>query len=150
MTRVSIGVWALVAAISASSATSQEQKASVTSFAAGQVWRYKARAQEPASRVLILLVERDAKLGEIVHIRVSGLHLKGPKGETSQVGHLPYQSESLRSSLLSLEARDKPVPPDYQGGYKEWKQAFDSGKAGVFTVPLFELLNGFEKAPGGR
>jgi hypothetical protein len=151
VTRVSIGVCAvLFFVVSGDRAMSLEQKPVVIPFGAGQVWHYKARAQEPASRVLILLVERDAKLGEIVHIRVSGLHLKGPKGETSQVGHLPYEGKSLRSSVTTLESRDNPVPPDYQGGYKAWKGAFDSGKAGVFTAPLAEVLNGLEKGSGGR
>ena len=44
-------------------------------FAPGQVWTYKTRPGEEASRIIVCRVETDPKLGEIVHIHVNGLQI---------------------------------------------------------------------------
>ena len=117
-------------------------------FAPGQVWTYKARPGEEASRIIVCRVETDPKLGEIVHIHVNGLRFKNkhaPGGSSDQIGHLPYSAEALRKSLTKLESTGT-VLPAFEDGYQEWRGAFDKGKAGVWTAPVSEAIAGIESA----
>jgi hypothetical protein len=115
-------------------------------FEAGQLWTYQTRKSEPTSRILIQRVERDPKAGEIVHIRVVNLGFKGPKGMIRELPHLPYSGASLRQCLVALESTGNPVPPDYEAGYRVWRQAFDSGKGGLFTLDVASVVYAMEKA----
>jgi hypothetical protein len=115
-------------------------------FEAGQLWTYQTREDEPASRILIQKVEHDAKVGEIVHIRVVNLAFKGPKGIIRQLPHLPFSGPSLRQCLLALESSGNGVPPDYEAGYKIWREAFDTGKGGVFTLDVAGVVDAMEKS----
>jgi hypothetical protein len=111
-------------------------------FAAGQVWAYKARPGEEASRIVICRVEADPKGGEIVHIHVKGVRLKNkhaPSGASDQIGHMPYSGEALRKSLTTLESAGAALPA-FEDGYQEWRGAFDKGKAGVWTAPVSEAI----------
>ena len=118
----------------------------VTSFEAGQLWCYRTRAHEAESRVLIQRVESDARLGEIVHIRVINLEFKGPKGTIAVLPHLPYGSSALRKSVTMLESSGEQVPSDYLEGYAIWREAFDARKAGVFTLDIAGVLDAMEQA----
>lgn len=111
-------------------------------FEPGQVWTYDARPGEESSRVVICRVDHDARLGEIVHIHVRGLRVsnqRAPGGVSHEIGHLPYDAAALRSSLASLEATEADLPR-YEEGHEEWRQAFDAGKAGVWTIPVREAI----------
>ena len=121
-------------------------KKSPVKFEAGQLWRYQTRASEPKSRVLIQRVEHNERLGEIVHIRVTNIKFKGPNGGDFQVlPHLPYSGSALRKSLTELESSGNSVPSDYLEGYRVWREAFDAGKGGVFTLDVASVLDGMEK-----
>ena len=117
-------------------------------FAAGQVWTYNTRPGEEASRIVVCRVETDPKLGEIVHIHVNRVRLKNkhaPGGSSDQIGHMPYSAEALRKSLTTLESTGAALPA-FEDGYKEWRGAFDKGKAGVWTAPVSEAIAGMESA----
>ena len=117
-------------------------------FAPGQVWTYKTRPAEDASRVIVCRVESMPGLGEVVHIYVNGLQMKSrhsPGGICHTIAHLPYDSEALRLYLLSLESMDAPVPP-FEKGYLEWQSARKSEGAGVFTAPISVIIDGAEGA----
>lgn len=103
-----------------------------TSFAPGQVWRYDTRPGEEQSRIHILRVDDEGARGIIVHIAVSGTHL-GP------IGHLPVAPAALEASGLRLESKRAPIP-DYEQGYAIWREGFDNGKAGVFTISVAEIV----------
>jgi hypothetical protein len=113
-------------------------------FKAGQLWTYQTRKHEPKSRILVQRVELDPK--EIVHIRILNLAFKGPKGTITEIPHLPYSGSSLRKCLVALESSGNRVPSDYEAGYKIWREAFDSGKGGIFTLDVAGVLDGMEKA----
>jgi len=115
-------------------------------FQAGQLWTYQTRKDEPTSRILVQRVEHDPNAGEIVHIRVVNLKFKGPKGIVRELPHLPYSGPSLRKCLVALESSGNRVPADYEAGYKIWREAFDSGKGGIFTLDVAGVLDGMEKA----
>lgn len=117
-------------------------------FAEGQVWTYRTRPGEDASRITVCRVEADPKLGEIVHIHVSGLRLKNPRvpgGFSDAIGHMPYSGKALRDSVVAQESATAKLPA-FVDGYREWRSSFDDGKAGVWTAPLSEAIAGMEAA----
>jgi len=126
-------------------ARGEKAKMTPTKFQPGQLWQYRTRASEPRSRILIQRVEQHEKLGEIVHIRVTNLVFKGPKGNIDVLPHLPYSGTELRKSLTKLESSGNGVPSDYLDGYKVWREAFDAGKAGIFTADVASVIDGMEK-----
>jgi len=123
-------------------------KVNDVAFKAGQLWTYQTRKHEPKSRILIQRVELDPKAGEIVHIRVLNLSFRGPKGSIAEIPHLPYSGPALRKCLVALESSGNRVPSDYEAGYKIWREAFDAGKGGIFTLDVAGVLDGMEKATG--
>ena len=115
----------------------------------GQCWSYNTRAGEETSFVVIRKVEVDARLGEIIHISVFGLKFPNPNapgGFTTEAGHLPVAGRSVRSSLKERIDRVAPTGPDWREGYKMWREAFDAGKAGVFTISIGECVGVIEEA----
>jgi hypothetical protein len=113
-------------------------------FRAGQVWRYHTRPGEEASRATILRVENDPKLGAVVHIGVSALKLKTPSGPQNAIGHLPFAASALESSVVEMVSEGP--PPELPEGYRVWRQAFESGKGGVFSISVAEAVSFVEKA----
>ena len=114
-------------------------------FDQGQVWEYKTRAGEDESTLLINKVEDDPKLGHIYHISVSKVLLKaGPGVFTNQLPHLPVSKQTLELSCTKLVGRSEPNPM-YLPGYTMWKQAFDAGGAGIYTISIAEILDLAEK-----
>lgn len=123
-------------------------EASAQDFKEGQVWSYRARSEDQGSMLLINKVESDAKLGPIFHISVSGVKVKNkraPGGVTEDLPHFPVSKQTLEQSVVKLERMAAPNPA-YREGYATWKQAFDSGKAGVFTIPVAEIVGVVETA----
>jgi predicted Rdx family selenoprotein len=111
-------------------------------FKEGQVWSYRARPQEQASTLLINKVETDPKLGSIFHISVRGVSVKNrraPGGVTKELPHFPVSKKTLDDSVLE-HVGSEPPNPEYREGYAQWKRAFDSGNAGIFTIPVAEIV----------
>jgi hypothetical protein len=117
-------------------------------FAPGQVWAYRTRPGEEGARVVVCRVEDDARLGGIVHIHVNGLRYKNRHAQSGfgeVIEHMPYSAESLRASVTMMDAAGTPLP-DFEGGYRDWRAAFDAGRAGVWTAPLAEAVDALERA----
>ena len=112
-------------------------------FAAGQVWRYATRPGEEDSRVYILRVETHA-IGEVVHIAIDGVRIKSSAPATT-ISHVPVSREALERSGLALESRSGPLP-DFEEGYRMWREEFDAGNAGVFSIPVAEIVGVMETA----
>jgi hypothetical protein len=96
---------------------------------------------------LINKVESDAKLGSIFHISVSGVKVKNrhaPSGVTQDLPHFPVSKKTLEDSVLSLLGIATPNP-EYREGYITWKQAFDAGNAGIFTISVAEIVGFIKK-----
>lgn len=112
-------------------------------YAAGQLWQYRARPGEEDSRVLINRVDPDVMHGQIFHISVLDVNIvnpQTPEGLTTELPHFPVSEESLHKSLTRLVATEE-SNPDYMEGYNIWKEAFDAGKAGVFSIDVAEIVN---------
>ncbi len=93
----------------------------MSNFVAGQVWRYNTRPGEEASRVTILKVEPDERLGNIIHVAVHGVRIQAA-ASPGGVCHT---------------------------GYHTWRQAFDDGKAGVWTLSLADTIGAMESTLSG-
>lgn len=122
--------------------------AKASEYSEGQVWAYETRPGEEKSTVLINKVEAHAQLGRIFHIsirevRVKNRHTEG--GITTDLPHFPVSEETLTKSVTTLVGK-QPPNPDYVQGYKTWKEAFDAGKAGVFTISVSEIVSIIEEA----
>ena len=118
------------------------------SYEAGQLWHYHTRPGEEASRVLINLIEPHDKLGKMIHISVLDVNVKNPhtaSGMTHELPHFPVSEETLQKSLTTLAGR-RDILADYREGYEVWKEAFDAGKAGIFTISVAEIVDVVERA----
>jgi hypothetical protein len=112
-------------------------------FSEGQIWSYKTRVGEQASTLLINKVERNPNSGFIYHISVAGVSVKNrhtSSSVTHELPHFPVSLETLRASCTKVVGHSKPNP-EYLEGYKMWKHAFDQGKAGVFKIPVSEIID---------
>ncbi|MBX7106656.1 MAG: hypothetical protein K1X57_21455 [Gemmataceae bacterium] len=110
-------------------------------YAAGQVWKYHHRPGEEGSRLTVLRIDTEQGYGDIVHIAVSGLFIQAPQapsGHIREMSHLPFSTDAIDQSVTELiETLAEPPASD---GYAVWREAFDKGEAGVFTVSLGKLL----------
>lgn len=110
-------------------------------YAVGQVWKYHHRHGEDGSRLMVLRIDTEPGYGNIVHVAVSGLSIRAPQapnGYIREMGHLPFVEDAIDQSVTEL-VDTLPEPPAGDG-YAVWREAFDKGEAGVFTVPLGKLL----------
>jgi hypothetical protein len=114
-------------------------------FDVGQVWAYKTRPGEQDSTLLINKVEEDPKLGRIYHISVSKVQIKvGAAIFTHELPHLPVSLKTLKLSCTELVGHSEPNPM-YLPGYRMWREAFDAGHAGIYTVSVSEIVDLSEK-----
>ena len=122
--------------------------ASAQHFAQGQVWEYSSRPNEAGSTVLINKVESDPKLGLIFHVSVRAVKVKNKRslsGLTTELPHFPVSAKTLELSVTK-HLRMEPPNPEYMEGYATWRRAFDQGKAGIFTIPIAEIVEVVEKS----
>jgi hypothetical protein len=124
------------------------ERARYSKYKAGQVWQYQSRPGEEASYATVVKVEESPKLGVIVHINLQGLRMKNPsvpEGISSIVAHMPFLEEAIDRSVLRL-LRDDASIPDFRDGYEQWREAFEEGKAGVFSISIAESIDVMEEA----
>jgi hypothetical protein len=115
-------------------------------YQVGQVWKYKARPEEPNSTFTVLKVENWPKTGTIVHVRVDDVRIHVVSEDTlyKSVDHMPFSKEAIDLSALTLLKTSKTVP-DFSEGYEQWREAFLLGKAGVFSITLKEGVKYMEQ-----
>ncbi|MFM1814237.1 MAG: hypothetical protein RLZ98_932 [Pseudomonadota bacterium] len=114
----------------------------------GEVWRYQARDEEPLSRVFIAKVDRQENGEEIFHVALDNLAIRAPghgEGMLTEIGHLPVSRACLEASLTDRIPYVGQVP-DVSEGYAQWHAAFMSGEAGVFDIPIAEIVGAMERA----
>ena len=115
-------------------------------YRVGQVWSYKTRPNEKKSTFIVVRVESHPKLGNIVHIALRDLKLRKPGGDfIEQAGHLPFAEEAINKSAVKL-LKEKAELPDYEEGYGLWREAFDAGRAGVYTITIAEAVDVMEQS----
>jgi len=110
-------------------------------YTPGQVWKFKNRLGESASRVTILRVETLPKLGLIIHIRIDGVQFKNCTGgpAPTSIAHAPFSKEAMDDSVTQL-IRSGIQVPEYMAGYREWL----AHCGGAYTISLAEMVNADE------
>ena len=56
------------------------------------------------------------------------------------MGHIPLDAQVLAKSCPKT-LLPKALASDFEGGYAQWRQAFEGGKGGYFTIPVSEILD---------
>ena len=119
-----------------------------TDFQEGQVWSYQTRPGEEGSRLYIVRIDRDIAKRPIFHIYLDRLKLKNPMmpgGVQDHLPHAPVSQESLEASVVKLLQGGAPMP-DIAEGYTAWLLAFANRQAGVFTMPVKDIVQHIEDA----
>ena len=116
----------------------------------GQVWEYETRPGEEESRLYIGEIDEHEELGKIYHIYVENVMIENKRIESGHQTALPHApvSESALDASVTKFVEKIDVTPDVSNGHKIWKEAFDSGKAGVYNIPvatIIEYLEGIAK-----
>ncbi|WP_313003758.1 hypothetical protein [Chryseobacterium gleum] len=119
-------------------------------YRVGQQWNYKTRPTEKSSTLTILKIEDYPETGKVIHISVSGLKMKNPASPTGyaeNLSHLPLSEEALNKSITTLKNETGKKPDSLEmDGYSYWKKEFDKGNAGIFTIPVSEIVSTMEKS----
>lgn len=117
-------------------------------YAVGQVWSYKTRPGEEGSKLYIVRIDRELASEPIFHIYVDGLQLKNPLmegGIQKNLPHAPVTQKALDGSVVELLESDA-LLPNIAEGYSMWRLAFGRGQAGVFNVPVDQIIGIIEEA----
>ncbi|MAI91882.1 hypothetical protein [Ponticaulis sp.] len=109
-------------------------------FEAGQIWTMTDDGYAGVS-VLVTKVERHKTLGASVHVSIRGtLRTKGGS-ELEGVPHLPFTPEALAASNLDLIGYINDLPDDWEDMYEDWLSDAEMGEAGLFSLPVCEVLD---------
>lgn len=122
--------------------------AGAAEFQVGQAWSYDTRPGEEASQLYIGKIDRDLASRVIFHIYIDKLQLKNPMmegGQQDHLSHVPLSREALEASITGEPVQTYKVP-DIAEGYVLWREAFLQGQAGVFTLPVKEIVQHIEDA----
>jgi len=115
-------------------------------FAVGQVWEYKTRAVEPNSFLTIVKIE-NVKDKTIIHISLENVKIKNshaPSGYGESVSHMPIAKQSLKESVTKLLKSNAKLPA-YEEGYNLWREAFEKGEGGYFTISVSKCIEFMEQ-----
>ena len=119
----------------------------ITQFAEGQIWKYATRPGESESRITIVRLDDDAEYGNIIHIYISDIDINNPEapgGKTTYIAHMPFAEDALEDCVTELE-RNSPELPEFREGYRLWREDFDQGEAGVFTIPVSQAIESVQE-----
>lgn len=134
--------------ITAPSVRAQElqNKAASPTYRVGQEWSYRSRPGEASSYLVIVKIENEPELGTIVHIALSGLKMKNRhsrNGFSENANHLPFSKDAIDKSVLKLLKENVDLP-DFEEGYRLWREAFDAKRAGIYTIIVAEAVGAME------
>ena len=113
----------------------------------GQVWSYKTRENESNSKIYIVKIEYNKTIGKIYHIYIDNLNIKNPYQKSkiqNNLSHSPVSEKTLDDSVIKIVTANYENNINISDGYVAWKEAFDDGKAGVFTIPVNEIIQCIE------
>ncbi len=148
MTRLaSFALFAMLLVGCGRESSEHEPKMKESKYKIGQAWNYNTRKGEEESRIFIVRSDPDEKLGTIYHIYVDGLRIKNPhsaSGSQDYLPHSPVSEKTLDDSVTSLAIENTSDLPDVSEGYKTWKEAFDNGQGGIFTIPVSQIVQYIE------
>lgn len=112
-------------------------------YSAGQVWTYHVRPGDEGSTRQINYIESDPRLASIFHVSLFGPHLGSsadPGTRITQIAHLPVLKATLDASVIVLTANSARSVA-FEEGYAHRRQAFDSGRAGIYPIPAADIIS---------
>ena len=77
----------------------------------------------------------------------NNLNIKNPYQKSkiqNNLSHSPVSEKTLDDSVIKIVTAKYENNIDISDGYVAWKEAFDDGKAGVFTIPVNEIIQCIE------
>jgi len=107
----------------------------------GEVWTFRS-APLPESRVVIGKIDAHERFDQMFSVSIKTVPLAtGATGEirVSDISHAPVTKSVLDASLLEQVGIGEPSEA-FAEGYGQWREAFDSGKAGVFTIEISKVV----------
>jgi len=115
-------------------------------YIVGQVWSYKTRPGEEKSSFQVVKIEYHSILGTIIHVAIRRLQVNNPlspDGISENIPHLPFSEDAVSRSALKL-LEENADSPAYEEGYQMWREDFDAGNAGIFTITVSEAVEVME------
>ena len=115
----------------------------IHTYETGQVWTYQTRPGEEASRLIIARIDEDPVNETIFHIFLLNVSIRNPNapsGTQEVLPHSPVTCQSLDESVVDLIGNLGEDVPDIAQNYAVWKEAFDRGEGGVFTIPVAQVV----------
>jgi len=112
----------------------------------GQVWQYKTRTGEESSRLYVVKVETLSNGERAFHIHLDKLSIQTgylPGNVQTALPHVPVSAATLDQSVVRLQGLTD-NPPDISEGYAVWREAYDAGEGGIFTIPVAEIVEYIE------
>jgi hypothetical protein len=77
------------------------------------------------------------------NLRIPNSHL--PSRMQTELPHSPVSSETLDLSVVKLLGTATTLP-DISEGYLAWREAYDAGEGGIFTISVAEIVEFIEEA----
>lgn len=115
-------------------------------YAVGQSWTYRTRPGEEGSRVAIRRIDHEPEDGAVFHISILGVKLRNhrvPGGMQPAMNHAAVSRMTLDASLVAADG-EADADESWRDGYAVWRQAYDNGDAGIFEIPISEILGYIE------
>ncbi|MEP3346125.1 MAG: hypothetical protein ABJN34_00870 [Litoreibacter sp.] len=110
------------------------------SYCVGQVWTFPETEDRPQLVVTIGRIDTAADLGaEASNSSVLSVSMtpseEARKLDWPEVGHTPIAETAFNADGQGELVMDDVTPPNgFSDGYAAWRESFDEGRAGVFTV----------------
>ena len=106
----------------------------------GQVWTLQGGMYD-GLQILIVKTEQHPTMGLSVHISVRGKLTTQGGSELEGIPHLPFTPDALRVSGLQLSGFISNLPDDWEGMYEDWLSDAEMEEAGLFSLPVTEILD---------
>ncbi|MBL4677030.1 MAG: hypothetical protein JKY70_12615 [Mucilaginibacter sp.] len=107
----------------------------------GQIWTYNNREGEDDSFIVIIKLDDSNSQNPVAHVSTENLSKPGSEEvdtTTWSIGHAPVQLGILAGALKTLKGYRE---IEFNEGYTYWKEEYDKGKAGVWSIPINEMID---------
>lgn len=106
-------------------------------FAVGQQWSIRSSPQSTA-KIVIGRIEpwRDKIVVHVAIVDIPLLPSADAATKLTEIAHVPFEQSALAGSVGDLIAIAVTPPPDFEAGYRQWKEQ----QGGVFTVSVSQVI----------
>lgn len=94
---------------------------------------------DPARHITVVVGRIDVVSGQSI-VSIS-LHALGPDGQPIDAAHLPIGLEALQAACPSAAPVAGEISSEFEGGYAQWREAFDSHQGGYFTISVDQIVD---------